>query len=100
MGQWLWDPSHILKQISPIFDKQLVGKGMNFVSDVVSEDGRVYSWDIISAKFQPKPIEFLKWYGLINAIPSQWKKKIQDNSLGNCNLKSKFLSQSNANVGT
>ena len=90
MGQWLWDHSHILKQNSPIFDKQLVGKGMNFVSDVVSGDGRVYSWDIISAKFQPKPIEFLKWYGLINAIPSQWKKKIQDNSLGNCNLMSKI----------
>ena len=70
MGQWLWDTSHILKQNSPIFDKQLVGKGMNFVSDVVSEYGRVYSWDIISTKFQLKPIEFLKWYGLINAIPS------------------------------
>ena len=78
MGQWSWDNSHILKQNSPIFVKQLVGKGMNFVSDVVSGDGRVYSWDIISANFQLKPIEVLKWYGLINAIPSQWKKKIQD----------------------
>ena len=80
MGQWLWDNSHILKQNSPIFDKQLVGKGMNFVNDVVSADGRVYSWDIISAKFQLKSIEFLKWYGLINAI--------QDNPLGNCHLMS------------
>ena len=60
MGQWFWDNSHILKQNSPIFDKQLVGKGMNFVSDVVSGDGRVYSWDIISTKFQLKPIGFLK----------------------------------------
>ena len=51
IGQWLWDNSHILKQNSPIFDKQLVGKRMNFLSDVVSADGRVYSWDIISAKF-------------------------------------------------
>ena len=75
--------NNILKQNSPIFDKQK-GKGMNqFVSDVVSGD-------IISAKFQLKPIEFLKWYGLINAIPSQWKKKIQDNPLGNCNLMSKI----------
>ena len=90
MGQWLWDNSHILKQNSPIFDKQLMGKGMNFVTDVVSADGRVYSWDIISAKFQFKPIEFLKWYGLINAIPSQWKKKTQDNPLGNCHLMSKI----------
>ena len=90
MGQWSWDNSHILKQNSPILDKQLVGKGMNFVSDVVSGDGRVYSWDNISTKFQLKPIEFLKWYGLINAIPFQWKKKIQDNPLDNCHLMSKI----------
>ena len=51
MGQRLWDNSHILKQNSPIFDNQLVCKGMNFVSDVVSGDGRVYSWNIISPKF-------------------------------------------------
>ena len=71
MGQCLWDNSHILKQKkSPTFYKQLVCKGMNFVSDVVSGDGRVYSWDIISPKFQLKPTEFLKLYGLI-AIPSQ-----------------------------
>ena len=62
---------------------------MNFVSDVVSRNGRVYSWDIISPKFQIKPTEFLKWYGLINAISSQWKKKIQDNPLGNCHLMTK-----------
>ena len=63
MGQCLWDNSHILKQYSPIFVKQLVCKGMNSVSDVVSGDGRVYSWDIISLTFQLKPTEFLKWYG-------------------------------------
>ena len=60
MGQCLWDNSHILKQNSPIFDKQLVYKGMNFVSDVVSGDDRVYSWDIMSPTFQLKPTEFLK----------------------------------------
>ena len=58
MGQWLWDNSHILKQNSPIFHKQLVGKGMNFVSDVVSGDGRVYSWDIISASFNSNQLNF------------------------------------------
>ena len=57
---------------------------------MVSGDGRVYSWDIISAKFQLKAIEFLKSYGLVNAIPSQWKKTIQDNPLGNCHLMSKI----------
>ena len=51
MGQSLWDNSHILKQNSPNFDKQLVCKGMNFVSDVVSGGGRVSSWDITSPKF-------------------------------------------------
>ena len=60
------------------------------MSDVVNGDGRVYSSDIISPKFQLKPTEFLKWYGLINAIPSQWKKKIQDNPLGNCHLMTKI----------
>ena len=77
MRQCLWDNSHILKQNSPIFYKQLLCKGMNFVSDMVSGDGRVYSWDIISPKLQLKPTEFLKWYGLINAIPSQWKRKFK-----------------------
>ena len=71
MGQCLWDNSLILKQNSPIFGRQLVCKGMDFVHDVVSGDGRVYSWHIISPKFQLKPTEFLKWYGLVNAIPFQ-----------------------------
>ena len=62
---------------------------MNFESDVVSGDGRVYSWDINSPKFQLKPTEFLKWYGLINAIASQWKIKIQDNPFCNCHLMTK-----------
>ena len=84
MGQGLWDNSHILKQNSPIFDKQLVCKGMNFVSDLVSGEGQGHSWDTISSKFRLKPTEFLKWYGLFNAIPSQWKKKIQDHPPGNC----------------
>ena len=89
MRQCLWDNSHILKQNSPIFDKQLVCKGMNFVSDVVSGDGQVYLWDIISPKFQLKPTEFLKWYGLINAILAQWKRKIQDDPPGNCHTMTK-----------
>ena len=89
MGQCLWDNSYILKQNSPIFDKQLVCKGMNFVSDMVSGDGQVYLWDIISPKFQLKPTEFLKWYGLINAILSQWKRKIQYNPLGKCHMMTK-----------
>ena len=62
---------------------------MNFVIDVVSGDDQVYSWDIIFPKSRLKPTEFLKWYGLINAMPSQWKKKIQNNPLGNCHLMTK-----------
>ena len=89
MRKCLWDNDHILKQNSSTFEKQLVCKGMSFVSDVVSGDGRVHSWDIISLKFQLKPIEFLKWYGLINAISSQWNKKLQGNSLGNCHMTTK-----------
>ena len=60
------------------------------MSDVVSGDGRMYSWDIIFPKFLLKPTEFLKLYGLINNIPSQGKKKIQDNPLGNCHLMTKI----------
>ena len=59
----------------------MVCKGMNFVTDVVSWEGRVYSWDTISTKFQFKPTEFLNWYGQNNAITSQCKKRIQDNPL-------------------
>ena len=50
----------------------------------------MYSWDTISPKFQLKPTEFLKWYGLINDIPYQWKKRIKDNPLGNCHLMNEF----------
>ena len=37
---------------------------MNFVSGLVSMEGRVYRWDTISPKFELNPTEFLKWYGL------------------------------------
>ena len=65
---------------------------MNFVNDLVSMEGRVYSWDTISPKFELKPTEFLKWHGLIDAIYSQWKKRIQDNPPGNCHLLTEGLS--------
>ena len=31
----------------------------------------------MSDKYQLKPVDFLSWYGLLNLIPKQWKKKIQ-----------------------
>ena len=60
MMQCLLNNSYILKQNSPIFDGRLICKGINFVSDLVSMEGRVYLWDTISAKFERKPTEFLK----------------------------------------
>ena len=38
----------------------------------------------MSDKYQLKPVDFLSWYGLLNSIPKQWKKKLQiEPAIGN-----------------
>ena len=31
----------------------------------------------MSGKYQPRPVDFLSWHGLLDSIPKQWKKKLQ-----------------------
>ena len=47
--------------------------------DLIDVNGRLNSWDEISNDFNQGPIEFLEWYGIIQSIPSNWKKSILGN---------------------
>ena len=77
MSQHLWDNAFILRQNSPIYDPYLSSKGIKTLKDVIDGEGNNRKWEYMSDKYQLKPVDFLSWYGLLNSIPKQWKKKLQ-----------------------
>ena len=77
MSQHLWDNAFILRQNSPIYDPYLSSRGIKTLKDVIDSEGNNRKWEYMSDKYQLKPVDFLSWYGLLNSIPKQWKKKLQ-----------------------
>ena len=55
----------------------LSSKGVKTLKDVIDGEGNSWKWEYMSDKYQLKPVDFLSWYGLLNSIPKQWKKKLQ-----------------------
>ena len=47
--------------------------------NLIDVNGRLKSWYEISNYYNLGPIEFLEWYGIIQSIPSKWKKAILGN---------------------
>ena len=67
----------ILRQNSPIYDPYLSSRGIKTLKDVIDSEGNNRKCEYKSDKYQLKPVDFLSWYGLLNSIPKQWKKKLQ-----------------------
>ena len=77
MSQHLWDNAFTLRQNSPIYDPYLSSREIKTLKDVIDSEGNNRKWEYMSDKYQLKPVDFLSWYGLLNSIPKQWKKKLQ-----------------------
>ena len=47
------------------------------VSNLFDNEGELKNWETISEEFSLNLIHFLKWYGVLKSIPSNWKKTLK-----------------------
>ena len=58
-----------------------------FVNDLIDENGNIYSKQTLCQKYN-LPVTFLEYYGIIAAIPIEWKNTVKDcNKLENVSCK-------------
>ena len=87
MAQPLWLNNLIKIDNKHIFKKTWVKKGIFFVNDLIDENGNIYSKQTLCEKYN-LPVTFLEYYGLIAAIPMEWKNTVKGcNKLENVSCK-------------
>lgn len=76
--QYLWNNFYIRSKEMPLYDENLCSRGIKRVNDLVTVDGYMKTWETISREFNLGPLHFLKWFGLLQAIPNNWKNCIKN----------------------
>ena len=77
----LWYNANIKIANTPVFEKNWHKAGINRVEDLLKEDGTFCNVKEISNKYECK-IDYLFYYGLIKAIPVEWKRWMKEDSKG------------------
>ena len=72
----IWNNSNILINKSTIFFKQWYRSGIIRIQDLLDVDFTFLSLDKFQRKFHLQ-VPFTTYYGLINAIPSSWRRKLK-----------------------
>ena len=63
--------------LSTVFDR-----GINTISDLITEDRKFVRWSQARDKYQLSNKDAMKWLGLIESIPRDWKSVIKYDSSG------------------
>ena len=74
LSEQLWNNKFIPSNSNSIDYPALKTKSLAIVRDLFSEDGSARTWENISQTYDLEPIDFLKWFGVLQSIPLSWKK--------------------------
>ena len=77
LSEQLWNNKFILSNSKSIDYPALKRKGLAIVRDLFSEDESARTWESISKTYDLEPTDFLKWPGVLQSIPLNWKKMIR-----------------------
>ena len=69
LGQSLWNNKFIRCKDKPIFYRQFSDRGINTISDLITEDRKFLRWSQSRDKYQLPNKDVMKWLGLIESIP-------------------------------
>ena len=94
--QIIWWNSRIRIQGSPIFWKEVFNSGLVYVSQLCVNNKFLKS-DDARDKFQ---IPYLKYRGLLSALPKEWVSELKCSVITNTNITSYDLLKDNANLST
>ena len=76
-NQIIWNNSNILVDGKPILYNSWLINGVMYIKDLLAEDKNFLSLADLKAKFNLN-VPFTTYYGVLNAIPANWKKIIQN----------------------
>ena len=74
--QIIWFNSHIKIQKKPTFDNGCYENNIVYLSDILNDDGTVLTFDQLKSKYNTLEIGWLKYQGIVTAIPREWKRKL------------------------
>ena len=89
-NQVIWNNSHILINRKSVFYQQFFEAGIVKVGDLFDKNG-VKPFNALGIT-QCVNLNYLKWYGIVQAIPSSWRKKMT-------NVKELFLTNYDEDIG-
>ena len=61
-----------------LFNDSRFIKGVGFINYLIDDLGNVKSWEIVQAEKELKPTDFPGWYGILNAVPKEWKLSVRN----------------------
>ena len=74
LGQSLWNNKFIRCKDKPIFYRQFSDRGINTISDLITEDCKFLRWSQARDKYKLSNKDVMKWLGLIESIPRVLEK--------------------------
>ena len=75
-NQFLWFNRYIKINNMPVFFKIFSDKKINFVKQLFKDNGCLKEWNELKAEYELEQKFYFCWMQLINAIPKEWKKEI------------------------
>ena len=82
LGQSLWNNRFIRCKDKPIFYRQFSDRGINTISDLITEDRKFLRWSKARDKYQLSNKDVMKWLGAIESIPKDWESFIENEPNG------------------
>ena len=73
LTQNLWNNAFVLSGNNPLFNRSLVSKGINYISDLIVCDGNFTCWNSMVAKVNLNINDFFCLVWSYKCIPSIWK---------------------------
>jgi len=76
ISQSLWFNRFIEINRQPVFNNKMYNKGIYLVNHLLDVNLNFLSLDEVKKKFDIDNLNFLEYYGIIQAIPKEWKAKL------------------------
>ena len=78
LSQTLWNNKYILIKRKPIFFSEFYQKGINTINDLIDDERGFYTWNTLKEKYELDKGLYIKYVGLLKALPANWRKFLKE----------------------
>ena len=78
LRQILWNNQFVRINDKPVFNRRLFSKGIVFISDILTNNGKLKPWPSFAATGLTL-VDFFSLLGIFDSLPSPWKSLISSN---------------------